>query len=741
VSALAFSPPGASPAFPDGALVSGSRDASVLVWDTAAAAPVQRLEGHKYQVTAVVVALPSGDIASASLDKTVRVWRGGACGATLEGHEGAVLALAALPGGRTLASGSGDRAIKFWDLDDGSCTGTLAAHADTVRGLAALPGLGLVSASHDTSLKVWTLAGECLAEMAGHTAIVYCAAASADGSLVASGSEDNTARVWRPGGSCVATLEHPGCVWAAAFLPNGDLATACSDGVARVWSRDPARAAPADVAEAYAAALAARKAAAAAAAAGGGGGGGGGLPDGLKLEDAAALQTPGTRDGQTLVVSEGGAGVAYSWDAGNTTWERIGEVVAGPDGGGGGGGSAGGRKQHQGRAWDFVFDVDVAEGSPPLKLAMDADENPYIVADRFIDANDLPAAYREQIVQFILQNTGGAGGGGAAAPGQYVDPYTGASAYVPGSAPAAGAGQPGFGGAAPGGGVTGGGVDPFTGGGGGGGGGGAARHTPARACMLYDASPSAEGLVKKVAEFNAALAADEATAALALPAADLGAGGALEALLRRAAAPAGSRAFTDADVDLVRRMLTWPVPQLFPALDLARLVVLDPACAAALATGPVSADAPPGSLGAAVFAATSADPPVPASLQTALRAAANAAAAPAGAAWLHAAAAPLLAAAAGAAGSGAKGVRQGLATLLVNLAVVLARVVRDELEVKANMLALAGALLVATPADDPETRYRCGLGWAGLGWAGLGWAGCVLGCACAVKRAGGGFCV
>ena len=67
--------------------------------------------------------------------------------------------------------------------------------------------------------------------------------------------------------------------------------------------------------QAYEAAITARKEAAAAGKEGGGGGGGGGLPAGLKLEDPSVLLAPGARDGQTKVVREGGAGVAYAWDA------------------------------------------------------------------------------------------------------------------------------------------------------------------------------------------------------------------------------------------------------------------------------------------------------------------------------------------------------------------------------------------------------------------------------------------
>ena len=41
----------------------------------------------------------------------------------------------------------------------------------------------------------------------------------------------------------------PGNVWAVAFLPNGDLVTATSDHIARVWTTDEARQAPAEAVE------------------------------------------------------------------------------------------------------------------------------------------------------------------------------------------------------------------------------------------------------------------------------------------------------------------------------------------------------------------------------------------------------------------------------------------------------------------------------------------------------------
>ena len=65
--------------------------------------------------------------------------------------------------------------------------------------------------------------------------------------MIASASEDNTVRLWQPDGNCLQVIEHPGCVWDVAFLPGGDLVTACSDYAARVWTRDSSRVADEDI--------------------------------------------------------------------------------------------------------------------------------------------------------------------------------------------------------------------------------------------------------------------------------------------------------------------------------------------------------------------------------------------------------------------------------------------------------------------------------------------------------------
>lgn len=55
-----------------------------------------------------------------------------------------------------------------------------------------------------------------------------------------------------------------------------------------------------------------------------------------------------------------------------------------------------------------MFDVDIEDGKPPLKLPYNLSENPYERARNFLEGNKLPLTYLDNVVQFIEQNTKGA---------------------------------------------------------------------------------------------------------------------------------------------------------------------------------------------------------------------------------------------------------------------------------------------------------------------------------------------
>lgn len=54
-----------------------------------------------------------------------------------------------------------------------------------------------------------------------------------------------------------------------------------------------------------------------------------------------------------------------------------------------------------------MFQVDIEDGKPTLPLPYNAGENPYDAARRFLEANELPIGYLEQVAAFIVRESKG----------------------------------------------------------------------------------------------------------------------------------------------------------------------------------------------------------------------------------------------------------------------------------------------------------------------------------------------
>ncbi|GAB4531313.1 MAG: caspase family protein [Pleurocapsa sp.] len=199
VNTIAFSPDGKT-------LISGGEDKTIKLWNLETDKLITTLTGHTDSIKTVTVSPDNKLIASAGYDNKIKIWTiAGELLQTIDGHNLAVTSLqftTPLGSNHTLASASWDNSIKLWKIENEGKTSqllhTLIGHQDGVTTISFNSnGTILASGSGDRNIKLWDVkTGELIKTLRGHTSQINTLAFSNDDNTIISGEEQKGLFWW-----------------------------------------------------------------------------------------------------------------------------------------------------------------------------------------------------------------------------------------------------------------------------------------------------------------------------------------------------------------------------------------------------------------------------------------------------------------------------------------------------------------------------------------------------------------
>jgi WD40 repeat protein len=178
----------------------------VVIHSLANGQQVKKLEGHTAGVNGIAFSADGNQVVSGSDDKTVRIWQLDNGQVVRQFETPSPIKSLCLSGdGKQIVTGHEDAKIRVWNVAAGEAgkpevvVKEIPGHGGPVTALTPMLPAGpqVVSGSTDGTARVWDITSGAAVKTFGHGAPVTSVAARPDGKAIASGSANNSAKLWK----------------------------------------------------------------------------------------------------------------------------------------------------------------------------------------------------------------------------------------------------------------------------------------------------------------------------------------------------------------------------------------------------------------------------------------------------------------------------------------------------------------------------------------------------------------